>query len=573
MAVWNLNNIHKLEKTPKLVSELKDKVLAFNKYREELNETISKSKFMEIVKAKEDILGLISILSSRAALWLCENTSDSKRNAHEARISNICTEASNETMFFNIWFKELSKVKAKEYLENSGKYRYYLERIRAYKPYILSEKEERIINLKDTTGADTVTKIYSMITSRFRFDFEGKQLSIDELNQYKQSPDREKRVKAYTLLFSKFAEEEVISEIYRSVINDWKNENIKLRGFTEPISVMNHSNDIPDKSVSNLLSSVKKNAHIFREYFSLKAKLCNLKNDRYDIYAPYSLVEKSYSYDESKKITLETYNMFDEKAFNMAKKIFDENRVHSEITENKRSGAFCSSVLNNVTPYIMLNHVNKLNDLFTMMHEFGHGIHDLSAGNQCNFTFISSLPMAETSSIFGEMLLARRMLKEGSREEKIETLTRLLDGQYASIIRQAYFTLFEIEAHKLMAEGAETEKINNAYYENLKEHLEGIDIPESFRHEWKFVPHFFHSPFYCYAYAFGNLLVLSLFKMYEKEGKDFIPKYMKILSYGGSESPAKILSEAGIDINTEEFWQHGFDIIKEEIEELKKLTG
>ncbi|HDD70688.1 MAG TPA: oligoendopeptidase F, partial [Candidatus Woesearchaeota archaeon] len=150
--------------------------------------------------------------------------------------------------------------------------------------------------------------------------------------------------------------------------------------------------------------------------------------------------------------------------------------------------------------------------------------------------------------------------------------TRMLDSQYASITRQGYFVIFEKEAHKRIAEGATVEDLNKLYLENLKEQFGNMKIDEIFQHEWKYIPHIYHTPFYCYAYSFGNLLVLALYRMYEEQGKDFIPKYLKILSYGGSESPEKILKEIGIDINKEEFWEKGFDIIREEIEKLKKLT-
>ena len=208
-----------------------------------------------------------------------------------------------------------------------------------------------------------------------------------------------------------------------------------------------------------------------------------------------------------------------------------------------------------------------------MMHELGHAVHGLAAKDQTAFTFHSALPLAETASIFSELVLLKKMLKSASDEEKIYLLAKELDNQYASIVRQAFFILFEIKAHDMIAEGATIEELDSAYLENLKGQFGDMIIDELFSHEWKYIPHIYHSPFYCYAYAFGNLLVLSLYKMYEKEGESFVPKFMKILSAGGSDKPENILKSVGIDINSREFWESGFDVIRENFDELKKLVS
>lgn len=576
MVKWDINHIYNFNDTEKLINELESKTEDFKKLRERLNESLGTEEFMVILKKKEKITEIASKLAAYAELWISENTADSKRNAHYAKISEVCADAGNETMFFTLWFKDLDEDVAKKFIRGSGKYHYLLDRIIAFKKYTLREKEEQIINLKDLTGNQASTRFYDIITNKFRFDYNGKKLSQEEMNQYKESLDRKERIAAYDLVLGRYGQEEdMLGEIYKTIVSDWKNENVKLRGFSSAITARNHGNDVPDAAVDALLKVVRKNSKLFQEYFKLKAKLCNLKNmDRYDLYTPFAKTKKKYSFEDCKKTTLETYKQFDEKAYLMAKKIFDDNHVHSDITDNKRSGAYCLSVLNSLSPYILLNHVGRLNDLFTMMHEFGHGIHSLAAKEQTNFTFQATLPMAETASIFGEMLLSQRLLKEGDTSEKISVLVKMLDGQYASIIRQGYFVMFEKDAHRKIADGATVDDLNRLYHENLKDQFgDSMKIPEVFKHEWKYIPHIYHTPFYCYAYSFGNLLVLALYKMYEKEGKSFVPKYLKILSYGGSESPAKILKEVGVDITKEEFWQQGFDIIREELTLLKKLIS
>ncbi len=575
MVTWNLNTIYSFQDTEKLISELKTLIEEFKNVRQKLTPTLLPKEFMNILKKKEVIAELLAKLNGYAGLWLAENTADSQRNTHESKISELSADASNTLLFFDLWFKTLDDKQAEKYIRESGPYQYYLRQIRAFKQYTLSEKEEQAINLKDLTGAQAFSKMYDIVTNKFLFDWHGKKLTLEEINQYKQSPKRAHRKTCYDKVLGKYGQEqEVLGEVYKNIVNDWKNENIKIRKFTSPIAVRNLSNDIPDTAIEALLNVIKKNKTLFQEYFCIKAKLCKLKNkDRYDLYAPYSATEKTYTYETAKQITLDTYKQFDERAYQLAKKIFDENHVHSDIQQGKQSGAFCATISNNITPFVLLNYIGKLNDVFTMMHEFGHGIHGLAAQHQTPFTFHSALPLAETASIFGELLLTKRFLKEATPQEKIAALIRELDGQYASIIRQAYFILFEKEAHEKIAQSITIEELNKLYLENLKEQFgNSMTVPEVFQHEWKYIPHIYHTPFYCYAYAFGNLLVLALYNMYEKEGKTFVPKYMKILSYGGSEAPVTILKEVGIDITQETFWQQGFDAIKHELEELKKLT-
>ena len=207
-----------------------------------------------------------------------------------------------------------------------------------------------------------------------------------------------------------------------------------------------------------------------------------------------------------------------------------------------------------------------------MMHELGHAIHGRAARKQTQFTFHSALPMAELASIFGETLLEKKIMKQATPKEKKSLLIQSLDNKYASIIRQAYFVIFEQKAHKEIANGATIQQLNSLYLENLKKQFgNSIEIPQIFQHEWKYIPHIYYSPFYCYAYAFGNLLGLSLYSMYKKQGKEFIDKYIKILSMGGSDSPQNILNILNIDISDPKFWQGGFDLIDKELQELKKL--
>ncbi len=574
MVRWELKDIMDKDSVESMMSEIDNKTKDLEGWREKLSSGIDEKDFLEIIRLQEELTNLTSRLGAFATLWQSESTGDSERNSFMLKVSEFLTDVSNRLIFFDIWFKNLDDTNAKRLIDSAERYRYMLDSIRKLKPYTLEEENEKILSIKDLTGSEALTNIYDIITNRFSWHFEDKELTQEEMTQYYRDSDPVLRKRAYEAVLSRYGDEEaVLGEIYKNICNDWRNENIKIRGFSSPLNVRNISNDVPDAAVDSLLASIRENSELMKEYFRLKFKALGIQDpSRTDLYAPRNGHDEEYTFEQAKDIVLDTYKRFSTKMYEEARRIFDDGHVHSEIDKGKRSGAFCYSVQNDVVPYVLLNFTGRRNDVFTLMHEIGHGIHGLLGSKQSRFTFHSTLPLAETASIFGETLLARRMISESDDERKLDLLMENLDKHYASIIRQGYFVEFEKEAHELVEKGSTIDELNNRYMENLREQFDGVmEVPEYFKHEWKYIPHIYHTPFYCYAYSFGNLLVLSLMKKYEDEGEAFIPKLLKILEYGGSASPVQILSEAGFDITRKDFWEGGFQLIREELEELQRL--
>jgi oligoendopeptidase F len=580
---WSLDDLLPTTEGPaldRILDELEAKVTQLEASRDQLSPDLAEDEFRRLLSLVEGIIAIANRLQAYGYLWYAEDTQDEDALAFRGRMDRLLTEAQNRTLFFTLWWKGLDDGPAERLLAVSGDNRYYLESLRRFKPHTLSEPEEQIINLKDVNGVQGLVTVYEMITNAFTYevkvDGELKQLNRSELMAYARDPRPELREAAYQELYRVYSEEKgVLGQIYQYVVRDWASENLQLRKYSSPISTRNLANDLPDSVVDTLLAVCRENAAVFQRYFQLKAGWLGLdKLRRYDIYAPLSASDKRYGYNEAVAMILESMRGFSPLLAEHAFRVFADNHIDAEIRPRKDTGAFCYGPLPGLTPWVLVNYTGQVSEVATMAHELGHAIHALMAAEHSPLTFHSSLPLAETASVFSEMLLLERLLaEEPDPAVRRDLLARFVDDAYATVMRQAYFVLFEREAHDLVREGETTGFLAQRYYENLREQFgDALDLSDEFRWEWLSIPHIYGTPFYCYAYSFGQLLVLALYRQYQDEGEAFVSKYLKILSYGGSEAPAEILAEANIDIASAEFWQGGLDVIGDMIAELEALS-
>lgn len=551
----------------------------FEAYRAELQAGIPTERFLVIIHAMETLEKLGYRLYGFAELSFAANTQDQKAQIAIARVQQFIADAENRTLFFSLWWKALDNENASRLLAASGDYRYWLEQIRNFKPYTLSEPEEKVVNIKNVTGNSALNMLYDSITNRYTFKItiagEEKELTRGELMVLARSDDADLRAQAYQELYRVYGHDApILGQIYQNLVRDWRNENVSLRGFKSPISVRNQVNNLPDTVIETLLDVSRKNIGIFHRYFQLKAKKLGIeKLRRYDIYAPVSKSDKRFSFQQGIDLTFEAFERFDGKFARLAKRVFDEQHVDSEVRKGKMGGAFCSTLLPELTPWVLLNYQGKADDVSTMAHELGHAIHSMMAENHSLFTQHACLPLAETASTFGEMTLTDLLLeRESDPSVKQDLLFRQLDDAFATILRQVYFALFERQAHEMIVKDASVDELSEAYLANLKEEFgNAVDVSDEFKYEWVSIPHIYGTPFYVYAYAFGQLLVFALYQLYKKEGEAFKPKYMRILSAGGSIAPIALLAEAGLDVTMPEFWQGGYDVINEMVNRLEAL--
>jgi oligoendopeptidase F len=579
---WLLSDLFPAHAGPEMdaaIANLDAQVAAFEALRPQLTANITAEIFLNLLHHQDSLTRLAYRIYAFSGLSFSANTQDQAVQTFMGLIEQMMAQMQNRVLFFSLWWKDLDDDNASRLMAVSGDYQYWLEAMRHFKPHTLSEAEEKIVNIKDVTSAQALHNLYDSITNRYVFKLdvagETKELTRGELMVYVRQADPELRAAAYRELYRVYGDDgNILGMMYQTLVRDWRNENIDLRHFTNPIAARNLGNDIPDDVVTTLLDVSRRNASLFQRYFRLKARWLGMERlRRYDIYAPVAQAEKEYPFETAVEMVLDSFTGFNVQVGQLARRVFDAQHVDSEVRKGKRGGAFCWSVNPDLTPWVHLNYQGRADDVATMAHELGHAIHAMLASEHTVFTFHSSLPLAETASTFGEMILVERLLAEETDElVRRDLLFRQVDDAYATIMRQAFFAIFEREAHEMVQNGASVDELAGAYLQNLAEQFgDAVDISDEFRWEWVSIPHMYHTPFYVYAYAFGQLLVLSLYQQFKAEGESFKPRYLRILAAGGSEAPEKVLAQAGIDIHSADFWQGGFDVIARWLAQLEAL--
>ena len=585
LGTWDLSELAKDPKSPafqKQIQELEKQAKRFEKIKSRLDPKMSSKKFMSILQEVEQISEKMSKIGGYASLSYSSDTQSDEATSLMTKMSKLGSEISNKILFFDLWWKtQVDDKNAKRLMKDAGELKEYLMHKRLFAKYALSEPEERIINTLDVTGVSALVKLYDKITNAYEYKMKignkTKTMTREELTNYVRSTNPKIRETAYKTILTKYTQNKgVLGEIYQNIVLNWRDEGIEIRGYKSPISMRNIGNDVDDKTIESLLFACRKNSPVFQRFFVQKAKMLKMKKlRRYDLYAPAAanIKEKNYPYNKSVKLVFESLGRFSQTLEEFARKIFNENHIDSAVRQGKRDGAFCSTLTPKITPYVLVNFTGKSRDVFTLAHELGHAVHSQAAQDRSILVQDAPLPLAETASTFSELLLYDNISSKISDDEKKIMLSEKIDDLYATILRQSFFTIFEVDAHKQIAQGTTVDEISKTYLQNLKEQFgNSVVLSDDFAIEWSCIPHFYHTPFYCYAYSFGNLLALSLFQRYKKEGKDFVPSYINILAAGGSKKPEKLLSEYGFDIRSPKFWQEGFDYVSEQVKALSKLN-
>ena len=564
-----------MEKADEIINQYKGKINIPTFTAQNLHDLLEKHE--EILASMED-LEIFSSSSFHANMTLPETkalynkftdfqSSISKKLAfHELEIGSLVT---NNPQIIN-----------EETLSN---YINYLEKIRRKFPFKLSEAEEQLILEKDQYGAKAWEQLRSswINTRKFKATVEGKEkiISFSEVFPLIRHPDRETRISVYKSVFGLLGkEEEIYSSALRNICGDWV-KNTNRRRYDSPIHQSLIDNDTTQEIINNLMKTIDNNIGIYQKFLKIKTKLLNLpKLGGVDILA-YLPSEKKYTWDETKKINLQVYNKFDKSFGEIVLDIFERNHIDASAREGKIGGIYCSPWYSGKSAFILISFKGLLGDIMFLTHELGHGIHYYLASREQTFlNYGTGNTVAETASIFGELLLTDHLLETTeSTNEKIMLLTNQLNVAGIKIFQMSAWMWFEQNLYDAIQKGEFLDgKTISKYWCAARDKIYGDSVEwfDDMKWEWSTIPHHFFTSlrFYNYPYVYAQLFVYALYQTYKKEGESFVPKFKKLLSAGGSVSPEELGKIVGLDITTPDFWNLGMKQYGVFVDELEKLT-
>jgi len=581
---WNLNDILKIEEFDGLFDDIGKDSEILEDWVKKLKPEIGKSEFEKFLNFDEAMSIKMARLGYLPGLMESINQKDSQAKFLRDKTEKLQLKISETAVKISIWLKGLrepvlDQKNAKRLFAVIKDLEYGFTYARDMVKHNLSEEIENLIINKDLNGIGTVSELREMMETEIEYTLKvGKKVkkinTQSDLLALFYSPKAEIRKAAYKeLLLKQKKNLHKFFAAYSAIVKDWGYE-AKLRKYKSPIEVRNIGNDIPNEAVDELLEVCQKNRDIFHQFFKWKAKeIGKNKLDRFDIYAPLDKKDKKIEKEEALNLVLNSFDKFAPKFGQYAREIIEAEHIDWLPKKDKRGGAFCATVAPAIKPYILLNFTGKTRDVSTLAHELGHGIHSMYAQNHYSSTQQAPLPLAETASTLAELVLFDEILKQ-EKDNKIKKslLADKMGDSYATILRQNYFIIFEKEAHRVIPDGIKMEEMSQMYLKNLREQFgSSVKVDNIFQYEWSYVSHIFDSPFYCYAYNFGELLALGLYKKYKEDKKLWLPRIENILTAGGSQNPQKLLSENGIEIRDTNFWNDSFEIIRGWQRELEQL--
>jgi oligoendopeptidase F len=458
-------------------------------------------------------------------------------------------------------------------------YWYSLSQDRKFKPYLRSELEEQVLRQKNLTGVQAWVQLYGEICSNIKIPFtvdgQEKQLTLDQVRALRTRADRNIRRVATTALFAAFEEREhILTYIYNTVYQDYKQETLELRGYPHLLEPTVINDGITREDVQMLFDATSKNVGVIQEFFGIKAKLLGITDfSSFDILAPLEAVDEIFSFPQGQELVLKAFENLDPTIKDLAADFFN-GRIDVLPRGGKRGGAYCWGSNPADPAFILLNYNERMDDVFTLAHELGHGVHHELSRIQKPVNSGHTTSLAETASTFAEMLLADVLLETATPIQKREILAGLLEKAASTLFRQVQITQWELKAHTERGQGVvSSARYSELWLETLKDiYGQSVQFTEGDKWAWASIPHTLNYRFYCYSYAFGMLLVLALYQQYKLEGAaTFAPKYKRFLASGNKASPAVLLAELGIDTKDPKFWESGFAVVKSWCDQFKAL--
>lgn len=555
----------------KFATEYKGRVAALD--AEEMMDAMTE---LEAIYDQEGRIGYF------ASLLYATDSNNAQYGAFIQKFTEYDSQIDQALVFFGLEWNEQDDAAAQKLLSDPtvAKYHHKLEADRRYKPFQLSEAEEQILTEKSVTGRSAWTRFFQQLIGALRLDYDGQKVPLTPVLTKLHDVDRDVRSKAAESITAGLRNKSMeLSYIFNVLAADKASED-KRRGFSSWVSSRNLSNKAPDTVVEALIQAVTSNYDIVARHYTLKGKLLGLDElTEYDRYAPLPVKDSDtfYTWDEAKTIVLNAFSQFSPRVAEIAQRFFDENWIHAPVTPGKRGGAFCSYTVPSAHPFVLVNFEGTARDVMTLAHELGHGIHAyLAAEAQGLFGLNTPLTTAEMASTFGEMLVFTDLMnKEPDAEARLSMLSHKIEDTLATVFRQVSMNRFEDAFHTARrGEGELTpERISEIWMGSQRAMFgDSVNLSDNYGIWWSYIPHFLNTPGYVYAYAFGELLVLALFNLYQERGSAFVPQFIEVLATGDADWPENILAKIGVDLSDLNFWNQGLAAIRALVEQEEQLA-
>ena len=584
LPTWDLTDLYNDPKDPAIRRDLDDaksRSQAFQKsYQGKLND-LTGDELMAAIAEYEAVSEICGKIGSYAQLLYAGDSSDAAIGQFYQSVQEEMTGISSLTLFFGLEINRIddASLDAKyAQSEELRRYRPFLDENRAFRPHQLSDEVEQVLHERRVAGSAAWVRLFDQTMAELRFPINGEELTMSDVANMLSSTKVEERKAAAKSIGDVLGKNiKLLAHVTNTLAKD-KEIDDRLRKFATPVSSRNLANQVEDEVVDALNTAVKdSHADLSHRYYRLKAKWFGVDQlDYWDRNAPLpDDDDRQIDWDTARSTVLKAYGEFSPELAEVGQKFFDNPWIDVPPRAGKSSGAFAHPTEPSAHPYLLLNYHGKTRDVMTLAHELGHGVHQVLAGEQGYFLSDTPLTLAETASVFGEMLTFQSMLRaETDPKMKRIMLAGKVEDMLNTVVRQIAFFEFEKRVHEKRREGELTvDEICDIWIAVQHESLgDAIRYEDEYKYYWSYIPHFIHSPFYVYAYAFGDCLVNSLYDVYENAEDGFQQKYLDMLKAGGTKRHKELLAPFGLDASDPAFWQRGLNMIKRMIDELEELS-
>ncbi len=576
---WDLTDLYESREDPQIADDLylckEEAALLQESFAGQLA-TLEPAVLVRTVRRLERISYNIGRIATFAFLDYATQVKDDKAGAFLQEITEAASRIGRETVFFDLEWSKMAQDKADVFLdsEECANFHHYMANIRRYAEHMLSQVEETLLIEFGPVGSSSWTSLFEKVLAHVKFG-ESERTEEEVLSDL-YSVDREVRQQAAQELTDGLQSQlHILTHIFNTLLAD-KMIGDRLRSYPSWVTSRNLSNELEGETVDALIDAVTSRYDIVQRYYKVKKALLGFDElQDYDRYAPLEhLPDRLIPWDECKTMVLDGFQAFSPKMAEIGSYFFDRNWIHAPIMEGKRSGAFAHPAVPDAHPYVLVNYTGNIRDVSTVAHELGHGIHQYLASEQGYYNSDTPLVLAETASVFAELLIFHSQLDSlTDPAERKAFICQKLESIFATVFRQVSMNRFEDMIHNGRREEGElsSDRISEMWRKSQEAMFgDSVNLTDNYGVWWSYIPHFLHSPGYVYSYAFGELLVLALYSRYTDEGEDFVPKYLHLLSQGGCLSPYDLLKPFDIDLNDPEFWQGGLHIIDEMLSEVEE---